>query len=174
MLDVDEFLVIKNDNLKHYLSNKKFKKCDFIKIHWLVVTDNDLLHYDNRDLHDRFIGPFLKDTHIKTLVRGNIEGLKYDIHSPYFSPIKNITCNNKGQILNYNKVLFNDVFDINYDDAYIIHYKYKSTEEFINKYKRGYSNWFNPLFLIKRIRGYYKHNKVTLKKLEYMERELKI
>ena len=26
--------------------------------------------------------------------------------------------------------------------AYIIHYKFKSTEEFVNKYKRGYKNWF--------------------------------
>ena len=74
MNDVDEYLVIKNDTLKHYLSDNKFKKCDFIKFHWVLARDNNLLHYDNRTLLERFKGPYIKDTHIKTMVKGKIKG----------------------------------------------------------------------------------------------------
>ncbi len=176
MIDADEYLVIKNNALNYYLSENIFQKCDFIKIHWIQPTDNNLLHYDNRSLLERFIGPYLKDTHIKTFVRGNIDELKYDIHSPIYSPIRNVTCNNKGEILHYNNdsVFFNDVFEINYDRAYIIHFKYKSTEEYINKYKRGYGRWFGSEFLPLRIREYFTDNKVTLEKIEYMEKELNL
>ena len=101
MIDIDEYLILKNDSLKNYLSNEIFKNCDFIKIHWVVATDNNILHYDKRPLLKRFKGPFLNDTHIKTFLRGNIEQLKYDIHSPIESPIRNRTCDNAGNKYNY-------------------------------------------------------------------------
>ena len=37
---------------------------------------------------------------------------------------------------------FESIKKINTKNAYLIHFRYKSTEEFINKYKRGYSNWY--------------------------------
>ena len=177
MIDIDEYLILKNDSLKNYLSNEIFKNCDFIKIHWLVATDNNFLHYDKRPLLKRFRGPFLNDTHIKTFLRGNIEQLKYDIHSPIESPIRNRTCDNAGNKYNYsnnNANALNDLFEINHNKAYIIHFKYKSTEEFINKYKRGYRNWFGSDFLPLRIKEYFTDNKITLEKIEYMENELKL
>ena len=174
MIDIDEYLIIKNNKLINYLSDETFQKCDFIKIHWLQPTDNNKLHYENKSLLERFKAPYLKDTHIKTFVRGNINGLKYDIHTPSESPEKNISCNNAGQILNYPKIHVQDVFKINYDKAYIIHFKYKSTEEYIKKYKRGYSNWFDENFLPMRIEEYFKDNKVTLEKILYFEKELNL
>ena len=176
MIDVDEYLVIKNETLKNYLSDNIFKECDFLKIHWLQPTNNNLVHYDNRPLLERFKGPYLKDTHIKTMVRGNIDELRYDIHSPSYAPIRNATCNNKGEKLQYNndRDYLNDVKEINYDRAYILHFKYKSTEEYINKYKRGYGRWFGSEFLPLRIREYFTDNKVTLEKIEYMEKELNL
>ena len=42
MVDMDEFLVIVNDSLKNYLSNPVFKKCDFIKFHWIIPSDNTI------------------------------------------------------------------------------------------------------------------------------------
>lgn len=48
MFDFDEYLVIVNNTLKEYLSDKIFNKCDFIKINWVIPSDNNLLHYDNR------------------------------------------------------------------------------------------------------------------------------
>lgn len=174
MNDIDEYLVIRNDTIRNYLSRPEIKKCDFIKIHWIVATDNNLLHYDNRLLRERFKGPYLNDTHIKTIVKGNIDGLQYDVHSPYSAAKKRSTCNNKGKILfNNEKIFFQDVFDINIDYSYIIHYKYKSTEEYIKKYKRGY-RWENMNFMSMRIDEYFTENNITLQKIEYVEKELNL
>lgn len=173
MIDIDEYLIIKNNTLNNYLSDEIFDKCDFIKIHWIVPTDNNKLHYENKPLLERFKEPYNNDTHIKTFVKGNINGLKFIIHSPSESPERNVSCNNAGDILNYPEVHFQDVFEINYDKAYIIHFKYKSTEEYINKYKRGY-NWEDNNFLSMRIEEYFKDNNITLEKIEYIEKELEL
>ena len=173
-IDMDEYLVIVKDNLKNYLSNPKFKKCDFIKVHWIIPTDNNLLHYDNRSLFERFKEPYIKSRLFKTFVRGNIEDLKLNCHYPIFSPKRNITCNNVGNKLNYKELSNIFLGNINIEKAYIIHFQYKSTEEFIKKYKRGYSNWVNSSFLPKRIDNYFKLNKITKEKIEYIENELKL
>ena len=146
MVDMDEFLYIVNDTLKDFLVNKKFKDCDFIKFHWLISTDNDLVHYDSRPLFERFKGPFIKDKYIKTIIRGNISDLKYWVHSPEYSPLKNISCNNVGEKINYGKVNIECVHTINIEKAFIFHFRFKSAEELISKFKRGYSNWFGNRF----------------------------
>ena len=68
--------------------------------------------------------------------------MKYWVHSPYISPDRNITCNNEGKKIRYKYMNFESIKKINTKNAYLIHFRYKSTEEFINKYKRGYSNWY--------------------------------
>lgn len=109
MIDIDEYLVIKKNliikrnTLKEYLSAKVFNKCDFIKIHWVQPTDNNLLHYEARPLLERFKGPYFEDTHIKTLVRRGIKNLIYDIHSPSSFPKNCIICNNAGKLLKFDK-----------------------------------------------------------------------
>jgi hypothetical protein len=100
MVDMDEYLYIKNDKLKNYLLKPVFKKCDFIKIHRVIANDNNHLHYENMPLFERFKGPYKKDIFIKSIIKGNIPNLKYQVHSPYFSPIKNISCNNESKIIN--------------------------------------------------------------------------
>ena len=153
MVDMDEYLFIVNDTLKNYLNNKIFGKCDFIKIHRVDTQDNDLLYYDSRTLFKRFKKPYIKTKFIKTIIRGNIPDLKYWVHSPYISPIKNITCTNGGRLINYKNMNFETILPINTNKSYLIHFRFKSTEEFINKYRRGYSNWhgnqtLNVLFSI--------------------------
>ena len=62
-------------------------------------------------------------------------------------------------------------------DAFIIHFKYKSTEEYINKYKRGYHLWKGDKLLevLKtKIHEYLNDNEITLEKIEYFEKELNI
>ena len=59
MVDMDEYLYIKNDTLKDYLSKQVFDKCDFIKFHWVCSTDNNLIHYEPKPLFERFTGPLL-------------------------------------------------------------------------------------------------------------------
>jgi hypothetical protein len=97
MVDIDEFLYIVNDTLKNYLKSEIFDECDFIKIHWVIPTDNGLIYYDKRSLFERFKPPYINSTLIKSIIRGNISNLKYDVHSPYISPLRNITCNNEGK-----------------------------------------------------------------------------
>ena len=164
MVDMDEFLFIVNNTLKGYLTNKVFDKCDIIKFHWVITTDNDLVYYDKRPLFERFKPPYIKTQFIKSIIRGNISDLKYWVHSPFISPKRNITCNNEGKRIYYKKINFETLYPININKAYIIHFRYKSTEEFVNKLKRGYSNWFkNRLgdFLIGNIKSYFKLNKPT-------------
>lgn len=72
MLDIDEFLIVVNNTLKKYLSNKIFDKCDFIKFHRIFTNDNNLLHYDNRSLFERFNGPYIKSKFVKSIIRGGI------------------------------------------------------------------------------------------------------
>lgn len=177
MVDMDEFLYIVNDKLKNYLTNKIFDKCDFIKIHWANTQDNNLIHYDPRPLFQRFKKPYIKSNFIKTIIRGNITNLKYWVHSPYISPERNVTCTNDGKIINYKYMNFESIDKINTDKAYLIHFRFKSTEEFINKYKRGYNNWHGNRInqvLQERLDTYLKENGITLEKINYIERELKL
>ena len=177
MVDIDEFLIINHDTLKNYLLKNKLKKCDFIKFHWLIPTDNNLLYYNNKSLFERFKGPYIKSVFIKSIIRGNINNLKYWVHSPSSSPIKNITCNNVGEIVNYPKFNSEIITKINIKNAYFIHFKYKSTEEYINKYKRGYSNWLGSQInqhLYGKIEEYLRDNKITKEKIDYFEKELKL
>lgn len=178
MVDMDEFLVIVNNTLKNYLSESLYNKCDFIKIHWAIPSDNNLLHYDNRSLFERFKGPYLVSKYVKTIVKGDINDLKYHCHSASYSPLRNVTCNNKGNIIKYKKMDMKQLYPVNIEKAYIIHFKYKSTEEFINKFKRGYSNWHKnkKKHLYNKLYKYlqFKYNKITKEKLKYIENELNV
>jgi len=186
MIDIDEYLYIKRDKLKNYLLNPVFQKCDFIKFQWVIPTDNNHLYYENKSLFTRFKGPYKISKFFKSIIRGNIPNLKYWIHSPYISPYRNISCNNMGTKI-YNKILnFEFINNKNIQKAFIIHFKYKSTEEFIKKIKRGYRNWYKgwgysnyfgnkiSVALKNTIIDYLTDNKLTKEKLEYLEKELNI
>ena len=72
---------------------------------------------------------------------------------------------------------FEFIDPINIEKAYIIHFKFKSTEEFIRKYKRGYKNWFGnrtKWWENENIIKYFKYSKITKEKIKYLEKELKI
>ena len=82
-----------------------------------------------------------------------------------------------GKIIKNDNIDYEYIDKINIGKAYIIHFNYKSTEEFIKKYKRGYSNWFGERingFLRLKIDNYFSDNEITNEKINYMEKELKI
>ena len=177
MADMDEFLFVVNDTVKHYLSSDFLDKCDFIKINWVMSTDNGLIKYDSRTLLERFKPPYIKDLFIKTFVRGNIPDMKYWVHSPLISPTRNISCNNIGQIQHNKKLKFEQVDPVNVEKAFLIHFRFKSTEEFVKKNKRGYSNWFGDeinWMLNGNINTYFEQNEITWEKINYIEKELNI
>ena len=79
-IDMDEYLIIIKDNLKNYLSKPIFKKCDFIKVHCIIPSDNNLLHNDNRSLFERFKAPYIKSKLINFFTYINIK----NFHIFYF------------------------------------------------------------------------------------------
>jgi len=178
MIDMDEFLFIKNDTLKHYLSNKTFDKCDFVKFHWVYANDNDLIYYDPRPLLKRFKPPYLKNIFVKTIVKTNISEMRYERHSPIYSPVRNVTCNDIGEIMDLSDGLNIELNkNINIDKALLIHFRYKTAEEFVNKQKRGYSDWCDDMldhFLKANINEFFSINRLTLEKINYVEKELNL
>ena len=99
------------------------------------------------------------------------------VHSPYISPIKNVTCTNDGNIINYTNINFQFINKINTNKSYIIHFRFKSTEEFINKYRRGYSNWHGTKInnvLKERLSTYFEENGITIEKINLIEKQLKL
>ena len=55
--DFDEFLELnpKNQTIQEFLSNKRYKNCQSIKINWLMYeSDKELLYYENKSLSIRF------------------------------------------------------------------------------------------------------------------------
>ena len=114
---------------------------------------------------------------MNSIIRGNIPNLKYKVHSPYYSPIRNVTCTNEGKIINYSNINFEYINEINTKKSYLIHFRFKSTEEFITKCKRGYSNWYGNrtnITLKNRLSSYFEENKITKDKINYIEKELKL
>ena len=178
MVDMDEYLYIVNNTLEGYLTSPNMEKCDFIKINWLLSRDNDLLYYDSKSLFDRFKPPYLKSKFIKSIIRGNISDLKYWVHSPIYSPYKNITCNSEGKQIYYKVLNFEKLTPINIEKAFIIHFRFKSTQELVNKNKRGFGSWLDNQTLEWTLKGhindYFEHNKITLEKIKYIEKNLKI
>ena len=101
--DIDEYLefVDKNITINEFLSDNKFKRCQAIKINWLMFNDNELIYYDNRPLQERFTKAYyyINDTRtVKTIVRGNIYKNPWIDSAAPHEPSKKIkSCNSLGK-----------------------------------------------------------------------------
>jgi hypothetical protein len=128
------------------LSKKKFKNCENIQLNWLLYTDNNLIHYQNKSLKLRFKekDPLRKKRKIskysngKSILRGHIPNIK--ITNVHCISNKLKTCDGYG---NERKFLKPD-----YKNYYFKHYFCKSTEEFIDKLKKGDVNYITNNFKI--------------------------
>lgn len=145
-IDIDEFidLPMYDNNVKLFLSDKKFNDIDAIILPWLNFNDNDKLYYEDLPVRERFTSTIIKDNvGIKYFIR-SLDNL-YKIISMHH-PISN-KFNNNYQIRYCDCLGNKDIEVINdtdftrikvknefYDNAYISHYLFKSTEEYI-KYK---------------------------------------
>ena len=165
--DIDEYLFLKNyNNIKVFLYQKKFKECQNIQLNWLLYTDNNLIYYENKSLIKRFKekDPLMNKRNIakfsngKSILRGHIPNITiYNFHC-----ISNNlqTCDGFGI---KRKALQSD-----YNYYYFKHYYCKSTEEFIEKLKKG--DVYKTTKHMK-IQFYFSYNKITLEKLNYIEKE---
>ena len=174
--DIDEYIHLKNyTNIKEYLKEKKFNNCQKIYLNWVIHTDNNLIYYDNRSLHERFpdIEPNTKKKkkgikyRVKCILRGhnpNNELSYYDLVSKKFKG-----CNGYGK----KALLFNRAFTKNpdFENYYIDHYYSKSVEEFVKKVNKG-DGFFEKKTIYKkhRIKRYFNFNEITLEKIEYIEK----
>ena len=81
---------------------------------------------------ERFRPPYIKEIYVKSIIRSKIKDLRYWVHSPYISPTRNVTCTNIGEIMNTSDGINIEHNDIkNFDKAFLIHFRFKTTEEFI-------------------------------------------
>ena len=173
--DMDEFIFLRNfTNIKDFLNQKIFDKCQRIQLNWFVHTDNNLIYYDRRTLIERF--PEKKKENkgkrlpgarlVKSILKGNIE---IKIKTPHDLNKDLIGCDGFGK---YIKFPSNKTDHYYY---YIDHYWSKSTEEFVNKLMKGdvilgYKNKQNNM---ERINMYFKYNKITKEKIDYIEKRTK-
>ena len=149
------------------MSLSKFKKCQGLLINWKYYGDNDKIYYEKKPVKKRFIKIFPTEnlkyrkyyySAAKTIIRGGLN-IKWG-HFPHY--IKNIiNCRPNGKIIN------NYYSPPQYSHAYINHYITKSTEEFIERLKRGDVNIkINDKYIKNRIKNYYfLFNKITKEKL---------
>ena len=171
--DIDEYLYINNTNIsiQDFFDNKRYEKCQQIKINWLIYSDNDFLKYENKTLKERFtkesIGK-LSNRHIKATVRGSLPSNYWanakNPHSTIYNVFK--ACTSSGIKISSNKSLIIP----DYEFAHLKHYTTKTIEEYCNKIKRGKATRefiINEKNLKDRFDLFFEINRKTKEKVDY-------
>jgi hypothetical protein len=173
--EVDEYIHLRNySNIKEYLNLDSFKNCQKIHLNWVHHTDNNLIHYDNRTLHERFpeVEPNAINNvrgsvnSVKTILRGHIPNITIDsIHT------LNMTLRGCDGFGRYQFIPTINTHNSDFRYYYIDHYYSKSLEEFIEKLNKGDVAQGQALWLkMLRINNYFSRNNITLEKLDYIEK----
>ena len=178
--DLDEFLVLKPKNMKinKLLNNKRYEKCDNIKINWLIYSDSNLVYYENKPIKERFTQPIYNtpiNIHIKSTVRGNLKSNYWNnTLNPHTSENEFISCSSSGNLIKYNSP-FNEPPD--YKFAVLRHYHTKTIEEFCSKIKRGRATRkvdYNEKEILERLKMFFSINKKTKEKFQVIREQLNI
>ena len=119
-----------------------------------------------------------KSLYYKSIVRGNLTGIKLDSpHGPSFNaPEKDYykACNSIGENIELNDEGFLQKNSVTYDGAVVMHYRFRSTEEFcfkITKRKRfEFFRYTNQSFKTIFVNVYFKHNIITKEKIHLIEK----
>ena len=165
--DIDEYLYLKNYKcIKDFLFQSKFINCENIQLNWLLYTDNNLIYYQNKSLIKRFTEKdpkrikrkINKHSNGKSILRGHISNIKITNFHSISDDLK--TCDGFGIERKYLKP--------DYKYYYFKHFYCKSTEEFIEKLNKG--DVYKTSNKMK-IQFYFDYNKITLEKLDYIERK---
>ena len=178
--DIDEFIYLHNyNNIKNYLIQKQFNKCDIIYLNNIIHTDNNNIYYYNKSLFQRFpqienfnnINKRYKPRYLlvdltKIIIRSQIPGVKFT--NPHILKYNmNNNCNGFGKLIK-RKSIHLDKPDHKY--FYFHHFYFKSSEEYLKKLnvgsvffgrKRGYKLFNFQL--------YFAINEITSDKLDYFE-----
>ena len=174
--EVDEFIHLTNySNVKDFLNEKKFEKCEIIQLNLICHTDNNLLYYENKPLAERFpeITPRNKlgghQLEIKNIIRGNLSKVVITNIHRGDENLKN--CNGFGHTNS-----LKSIYAFENDDKYyyIDHYYSKSTEEFIEKLIKNDLVHTSDKYKIFRIRKYFAQSQITKEKLDFIENRTRL
>ena len=165
--DFDEFLEIrpKNQTIQTFLDNARYKKCQNIKINWLLYSSNkEIFFFKNESLQKRFKKQMFNEganIHIKSTVRGNLIKNYWSRWENSHSSIDTFkSCSSSGKRVG-GKTAFVNPPDYKY--AFLKHYYSKSFEEFCLKLKRGWPDSTNKTKWINDLLNDNKHSKKKLK-----------
>ena len=175
--ELDEFIYLKNyQNIKEYLLNKKFDKCESIQLNWVHMSDNNQIFYENKSLNARFPergknvvkNKYNKICFIKTMIKGHLKNIS--ITHNHILNEKLFACNGFGKKSKINKI---ESLSPDYEFFYIKHYYSKSVQEFIEKINRGDLLRGNAKKIIEwAIEKFFYINKITYKKIKYIQEHL--
>ena len=173
----DEFIHLNGiNNIKTFLVDPKFEQCKKIYLNWVIHTDNDLYHYEDKPVQLRFpkILPKPQDPNntdfnvVKSIFRGKQENIKIDCL--YRLNKMEDGCNGYGKIA---KMKSYKMIEPDYDNFYIDHYFSKSVDEFIeNIDKEDLDN--NDIRFKNDLENYFKINNMTNDKIKYIEEKTKL
>ena len=172
--EIDEYIYLKNyNNIKPFLNEPKFQNCKIIQLNWVQYTDNNLIYYQNKSIVKRFTEKEKKakdniknsKIHIKSIIRGHIPNIV--INCIHRLTVKIQGCDGFGR---RSKLRYRETIRPDYEYYYIKHYYSKSLEEFIEKINRGDIFFgLNRHQKLGKIKKYFKINKITLEKIDYIE-----
>jgi hypothetical protein len=167
--ELDEYIHLKDfTSIKQFLGQEKFNTCKKIYLNWVHHTDNNLMHYENRTLKDRFpekesIPSDKKITQhvlVKSIIRGNISNVEFDCEHKLSNEFKG--CNAEGIETSLEGC---SMLKPDYENNYIDHYHYKSVDEFIEKLNLGDVNKTEEL------NNYFEYNKINSEKFDYIQKK---
>ena len=163
MFDMDEFIYLKNfKNIKIFLNDKRFKKCNLIHFNRVFHTDNNQLYYKNRSLFQRFPKYKTKIVSVKPILRGHLFNI--NIKSQHAINYKYKACDGFGHFINQSRK------NPDFKYYYLDHFFFKSTEEYIEKVNRGDCYFIlNKKIKFNKIKFYFSHNKMTIEKINLLE-----
>ena len=170
--DFDEFLVLsEGDDINTFM--RRYEKFDCLLVNWMVMDDNDLVHYDDRPQMERFTRPMDYDrhvsynkpenNHVKCLVRGGLPDIEFK--NPHRPRTRMRCCNTRGELCKQNTFQPYD-----FSVAYIKHFTTRTIEEWLqNKVVRGYPNGATAELRQKAIEKFFQRNNPTKEKMEYIK-----
>ena len=175
--ELDEFLYLKNyNNIKLYLINPLFDKCQSIQLNWVHMSDNNHLYYENKPLKERFPekgknvvnGQYNKICFVKSMIKGHLKN--FNITHNHLLSKKLKACNGFGGKPELKGILS---LQPDYNYYYINHYYGKSIQEFVEKIKRGDFLRGNSKEIIEWAIGkFFYVNEVTKEKIKYLRDNL--
>ena len=173
--DIDEYINLKSySNIKLFLNEGKFSECQLIYLNLIPHTDNNHLYYENKSLFERFpervpiTKPEGKKLEVKFIIKGNISKVK--IFNQHYCNHKLKNCNGFGK---KNTISYIHTKNPDYKYYYIDHFFSKSTEEFIDKIKKGDCRYRHSQRK-KKLGRYFNQSDVSKEKIDLIEKRLKI